>query len=114
MKSRTTAGLLALFLGGLGVHKFYLGEGGKGVLYLVFFWTYVPAIIALVEAIILFSMSDTDFNAKYNNGAGLPVGKVGSAKDTTSALIDLKKLYEAGVITAEEFEEKRKNLLKTL
>lgn len=33
MKNKTTAGLLALFLGGLGVHQFYLGNGGKGVLH---------------------------------------------------------------------------------
>lgn len=41
--------ILALFLGGLGVHKFYAGKTGKGVLYLVFCWTYIPAIIALFE-----------------------------------------------------------------
>lgn len=35
-KNKTTAGLLALFLGGLGVHKFYLGQTLAGVLYLLF------------------------------------------------------------------------------
>lgn len=30
-KSKITAGLLALFLGGLGIHKFYLNEGGTGI-----------------------------------------------------------------------------------
>lgn len=44
--------LLALFLGGLGIHKFYAGKTGMGILYLVFCWTLIPAIVALVEAII--------------------------------------------------------------
>jgi len=52
-KSPTTAVLLALFLGGLGAHKFYLGQTGLGVLYLVFCWTYIPAILGLVEAFVI-------------------------------------------------------------
>jgi hypothetical protein len=63
--SRTTAALLALFLGGLGVHRFYLGRAGSGILYLLFCWTFVPAFIALVEAIMLFSMTDADFVNRY-------------------------------------------------
>ena len=35
-KNKTTAGLLALFFGGIGVHKFYLGQGGLGVVYLLY------------------------------------------------------------------------------
>lgn len=44
--------LLALFLGGVGGHKFYAGKIGAGVLYLVFCWTLIPALIALIELII--------------------------------------------------------------
>lgn len=35
MKSKTTATLLAFFLGGLGAHKFYLGQTGQGILFLL-------------------------------------------------------------------------------
>ena len=49
-KNPTTAVLLAIFLGGLGVHRFYMGEVGWGVLYLLFSWTWIPLIVALVEA----------------------------------------------------------------
>lgn len=52
-KSVSTGVLLALFLGGLGIHKFYLGQSGWGVLYLLFFWTFIPSIIALVEACLM-------------------------------------------------------------
>lgn len=44
--------LLALFLGGLGGHKFYAGKIGMGFLYLIFCWTYIPSIIAFIEFII--------------------------------------------------------------
>jgi TM2 domain-containing membrane protein YozV len=52
-KDGTTAVLLALFLGGLGAHKFYLGQIGLGVLYLVFCWTFIPAIISLIECFMI-------------------------------------------------------------
>lgn len=64
-KSRVVAIILALFLGGLGAHKFYLGRVAAGVLYLIFFWTFIPAIIAFIEMIIYITMSDEAFAAKY-------------------------------------------------
>ncbi|RYE55963.1 MAG: TM2 domain-containing protein [Hyphomicrobiales bacterium] len=64
-KSRGLAIVLALFLGGLGIHKFYLGRAGWGILYLVFCWTFVPAIVAFVEAIVYACMSETNFHRKY-------------------------------------------------
>ncbi len=64
-KSKLAAALFALFLGGFGAHKFYLGQTGTGVLYLVFCWTWIPAIIALIEFILFLTMSDEAFNQKY-------------------------------------------------
>jgi len=64
-KSRMVAALLAFFLGGFGAHKFYLGKIGLGILYLVFFWTFIPAIIAFIEFIIYLTMSDEAFKQKY-------------------------------------------------
>lgn len=64
-KSKIAAALLAFFLGGIGVHKFYLGQIGLGFLYLIFFWTFIPAIVAFVEFIIYLTMSDEAFNQKY-------------------------------------------------
>ncbi|WP_428719118.1 TM2 domain-containing protein [Undibacterium curvum] len=63
-KSRTTAGILALFLGGLGMHKFYLGKPIQGIAYLFFCWTFIPALISFVEAIRYFSMSDDEFTSR--------------------------------------------------
>ena len=66
MKNRIVAIILALFLGGLGIHKFYLGKVGQGILYLLFCWTGIPTIIAFVEAIIYATMSDAEFAQKYH------------------------------------------------
>ncbi|KAF1020420.1 MAG: hypothetical protein GAK29_03642 [Acinetobacter bereziniae] len=64
-KSRVATALLAFFLGGFGVHKFYLGRVGQGFLYLIFCWTFIPAILAFIEFIIYLCMSDEAFAAKY-------------------------------------------------
>ena len=64
-KSRGAAILLAFFLGGFGGHKFYLGRVGQGILYLLFFWTFIPAIIAFIEMIIYIVSNDDDFHRKY-------------------------------------------------
>lgn len=66
-KSKAAAAILALFLGGFGVHKFYLGRIGAGLLYLLFCWTFIPAIIAFIEFIIYLTMTDEAFSAKYSS-----------------------------------------------
>lgn len=66
-KDRVTAALLALFLGGLGVHHFYLGSTGLGVVYLLFCWTFIPMIVAGIEGIVLLCMSDSSFHKKYGS-----------------------------------------------
>ena len=66
-KSKLAAALLALFLGGFGIHKFYLGRVGWGIAYLLFCWTFIPAIVGFIEGILLLVMSDSEFNEKYGN-----------------------------------------------
>jgi TM2 domain-containing membrane protein YozV len=41
--------LLALFLGGFGIHHFYLRRTGLGILYLCFSWTPIPWILGFIE-----------------------------------------------------------------
>jgi TM2 domain-containing membrane protein YozV len=65
-KSKTTAALLALLVGGLGAHHFYLNNVALGIVYLVFCFTFIPALIALIEAIVFLTMSDDAFDEKYN------------------------------------------------
>ena len=64
-KSRTAALLLCFFLGGLGIHKFYLGSTGGGVLYLLLCWTGIPSCLAFIEFFILLFTSNQSFAKKY-------------------------------------------------
>jgi len=64
VKSKIVAGILALFLGGIGVHKFYLGKIGMGIIYLLFCWTGIPSIIAFIEGIIYLCSNDENFMLK--------------------------------------------------
>ncbi len=134
MKSKTTATVLCLFLGGFGIHRFYLGQSAKGILYLLFCWSLVPAIIAVIDFICLLVMSDEEFNQKYNlisiinkaqpqpsvtpnsnlNTVAINMGDGQNGDSAKSGSDEIKKLYELkekGIITQEEFDLKKKTLL---
>lgn len=89
-KSKVVAGLLAILLGGLGAHKFYMGSWGWGTIYLVNLFVILPissalslfviglpflilsgafasvvGIMSLIEGILYLTMSDEAFAAKY-------------------------------------------------
>jgi TM2 domain-containing membrane protein YozV len=66
VKSKVAAGVLGILLGSLGIHKFYLGKIGMGVLYLLFCWTAIPGIIGLVEGIIYLCTDDYTFQLKHH------------------------------------------------
>ncbi|MCM3744035.1 NINE protein [Sporosarcina luteola] len=59
---------MAIFLGGLGIHKFYLGKWGWGILYILFCWTYIPSLIGLIEGIIYLVSNQNNFARKYDPG----------------------------------------------
>ena len=73
-KNRTTAGILALLLGGIGVHEFYLGNHVSGIIrilitiigaFIFFLGPCVSGIIALIEGIKFLTMDDATFQEKY-------------------------------------------------
>ena len=66
MKSKSTAILLVLFLGGLGAHKFYLGNNLVGLFYVLFSWTGIPLFLSLIDLIILIFTDKNKFNDKHN------------------------------------------------
>lgn len=66
-KDKTAAGILAILLGGLGVQYFYLGKIGAG--FITIMLTLVTcglwSIITLVQGILMLTMSEQEFDAKY-------------------------------------------------
>lgn len=69
-RSRTTAALLALFGGIFGMHFFYLGRTGLGIMSVIFTFSGglapVAAIIGFINFLILLGMSDGEFDKRYN------------------------------------------------
>ena len=64
-KSKIAAALFGIFLGSLGIHKFYLGNIGTGILYLLFCWTAIPGIVGFIEGLVYLCQSDADFAKKH-------------------------------------------------
>lgn len=52
-KSKGVFVVLALLLGGLGIHRFYLEDWFLGFLMLAFCWTGIPMIVALFDIIVV-------------------------------------------------------------
>lgn len=76
-KSRTTAALLAIFLGGFGAHEFYLGNSNSAILRLVVYIvggvlmcvpSFVLCMISIIEGIIYLAKSDEEFEEVYVKG----------------------------------------------
>lgn len=69
-KSKSTACILAILLGWIGVHKFYLGKVWQGLLYLIFCWTWIPMVVGIIEGIVYLGMSEYEFCQKYGKTLG--------------------------------------------
>ena len=55
--------ILAFFLGGIGVHKFYAGKTSTGILFILFCWTFIPSFIAFIDFIVgICKKADTNGN----------------------------------------------------
>lgn len=122
-RNRRTAILLA-FAGIIvpGLHKFYLGQRGWGILYLLFFyllffWSDIPRIASLFEGIWFLAQGQTAFDMAFNGGTPLPPqipapridpAQVGAIAE---ALRQLDTLRQEGLISEYEFEQKRRRLL---
>ena len=50
-KNHIVAALLAIFFGGIGAHKFYMGKITHGVIYLICCWTWIPALLGVLSGL---------------------------------------------------------------
>ena len=65
-RERIPAAVLAFFFGFLGAHKFYLGRPAAGIVYLLFFWTGIPAMISFFEGLSYLLTPEATFDARHN------------------------------------------------
>lgn len=72
-KSRGVAGLLALFLGSVGLHYFYINKPNAGILFLVATLLtcgvlgVVTQIISIIQGVLFFTSSQEEFERKWVN-----------------------------------------------
>jgi len=59
--------LLAFFLGGLGIHAFYYKRYVRGILYLVFCWTYIPIFLGWIDIFFIKKWHEQLFNREGAN-----------------------------------------------
>ena len=70
-KNKKFAALLAIFGGSIGLHRFYLGQPGLGILYILLFMFFgISGILGIIDAFMLFFMSDEEFEYRYNKQLG--------------------------------------------
>ncbi len=62
--NRKEAGVLALIFGGLGIHKFYTGKYGQGILYAIFCWSFIPLFIGIADGVHYLTETDEQFAAE--------------------------------------------------
>lgn len=73
-EKKIPAGILAILLGGLGIHKFYLGYTKEGVIMLLVtvltlgMGAFIIGTIALIEGIVYLTKPDDQFVATYVTG----------------------------------------------
>ena len=141
MKNRITAALLALFLGWLGIHEFYLKRSKiKGIIFVVvnaigivtfLLSLIVPFLLLLswiilipytifliifiiwgvIDGTILLVMSDDEFEHRFNNKEGQDNKNSNQASQN---LKNLGEMYQQGLISKEEYDSKKLELLKKI
>lgn len=110
MKSKTTALLLSVLVGGLGIDRFYLGYTGMGVLKLLtagcFGILYIVDIIQIATGSLL-PADGTPYEENMKTTAQSTRGK----EDDFAALEKATQLREQGVLTEEEYQKMKSEIL---
>jgi hypothetical protein len=91
--NRSVAIALAWTLGGLGIHKFYLRKPGDGVASLLFCWTFIPALLALVDGFQYLSMDDAAFSLKFGSSQTSVVHRSRAGRTHKAAIVQGDNSY---------------------
>jgi TM2 domain-containing membrane protein YozV len=105
MRNKFIAGLLAIFAGTFGIHKFYLGKTLQGILHIIFAFTGLSSIIAFFEGIYYLTMSEHEFDMRFNlSGEGRMLQKEQFALEREKLKLERVRLERMRI--AEEKEMK--------
>lgn len=119
-KNKLTAILLSVFVGTLGIDRFYLGYTGSGVAKLLTLggfgiWTLVDLVMICTGSLRPADGSPWEEDVHREQFvAAQPVAATSTHKSEISSLETIErlaKLYEQGILTDEEFQQKKLDLL---
>lgn len=65
-KRKVLMAILMFFGGGLGLHKFYTGNWGWGLIYLAACTTGIPVLLSVIEFIRVLCLTQEEFDKRYN------------------------------------------------
>lgn len=98
-----------------GLHKFYLGQMGWGIVYLLLSWTPIPKVASVIEGMWYLAQQPHEFDQNFNSNTAMTNSidpaypqQIGAIADS---LRQLDQLRQDGLISEYEFEQKRRNLL---
>jgi TM2 domain-containing membrane protein YozV len=100
-KSKTVGYLLALLLGGLGIHHFYYRNYVRGVLYLLFCWTYVPIFLGWFDLIFIHKWTNRINNQQQTGGNNVVDDREKYVIQTSSNSNVKKNIEENAKITSQ-------------
>ena len=66
VRSRLAAAIIAIIFGWAGAQFFYLGKYGLGIACLIFMGTGIPAIVGIIQGVLMLKMSDAEFEVRYH------------------------------------------------
>ena len=99
-----------LFGGGFGLQHFYCGSNFKGVMCIVFSWTFVPTILGWIDGVKFLTMSDDRFERRYTDVTREELA-MRSRFNKYDELERLGELHRKGVLSEDEFELAKMKLM---
>ena len=110
MKSKTTALILSVLVGGLGIDRFYLGYTGMGVLKLLTGGCFGILYIIDIVNIATGKLTPAD-GTSYEENAKAPTVQSPVSTASFDNLEKIAKLYQEGILTEEEFQKAKLDCL---
>lgn len=110
MKSKTTALILSILTGGLGIDRFYLGYTGMGILKLLTAGCCGVLYIIDIVNIATGKLLPADGSA-YDDDTRAAPQQAAPVQSTADELKKYKELLDTNIITQEEFDDKKRQLL---